>query len=185
MDSTEIIGKFCKQDREAFDVLVREYAQTVYAFLFRYLGSRVNAEDISQEVFLRAWINAKRFDTAKNFKTWILTIAKNAALDFLKKKKEIPFSFFEDEEGENLLEDSISDDELLPDELFEKAKNAELLADSLKKLSPKQRMVLTLHFENDLTFAEIGEVLDEPLNTVKTRYRRALLELQNHLENPF
>ncbi len=161
MIEREILEKFVLRDRGAFDVLVREYAPIVYAFLFRYLGSRVNAEDLSQEVFLRAWTSAKSFDTDKNFKTWILTIAKNAALDFLKKKKEIPFSFFESDEGANAIEEAIADDEPLPNELLVKAQNAELLADALKKLSPKQRVVLTLHFENALTFAEIGEVLGD------------------------
>ena len=182
MNEEELLRKYKNEDREAFNVLVQRYASSVYAFLHRYLKSSDDAEDITQEAFLRAWINARKFNKLKSFKSWLFSIAKNAALDLLKKKKEIPFSNFTDESGDNVLEASLVDEEPLPDELFERANTGEILNNALQRLSPEQREILSLHYDGDLTFKEIGEVVNESMNTVKTKHFRALSVLRKRLQ---
>ena len=165
----------------AFENLVRLHLKSVYNFVYRYVGEGSDAEDVTQETFVKAWKNFKRFDGNKSFKTWIFSIAKNTALDFLKKKKTIPFSQFENEEGYNSILEKFADDAPLPQEMLQHAENAEILSSATAKLSAKYRIVLFLHYHRQFTFREIAEALSEPLDTVKSRHHRALGMLRSDL----
>ena len=105
---------------EAMEVLVNRYLKMVYALAYRMVLSKEDAEDISQQVFLKAWKNLKRFDPKKNFKAWILQIAQNTTIDFLRRKKSIPFSRFEDDQGRNILYETLEDPAPLPPEIFKR-----------------------------------------------------------------
>jgi RNA polymerase sigma-70 factor (ECF subfamily) len=131
---------------------------------------------------VKVWRNLKKFDQQKSFKTWIFSIAKNTALDFLKKKKAIPFSEFENEEGENIITETLVDPSPLPQELLEKADMAQMLNVAIEKLSPKYRMVLFLRYNDHFTFREIAEIFGESLNTIKSRHQRAILILRKMLK---
>ena len=168
-------------DEKEFSLLVSRYLKPVHSFLFRYAGSREEAEDLTQETFARVWKNLKKYDPGKSFKTWIFAIAKNAAVDFLKKKKSIPLSRFEDEEGNNPVLDSLADPEPLPEELFSRRELGDILSLAMEKIPAEYRMVLFLHYNDHFTFREIAESLEEPLNTVKSRHRWALFMLKDLL----
>ena len=96
----------------------------------------------------------------------------------------MPFSQFETEEGVNVLTETVPDTEELPDALLIKLEDAKELRKTLEKLPPKAREVLLLYYTNDLTFEDIGEMLGEPTNTVKSRHRRALQSLRKILQGP-
>lgn len=170
-------------DPTAFPLLVKSYLKPIYHFAFHFTHDQASAEDIAQETFIKAWKHLGYFDEEKNFKTWIFTIAKNTAYDYLKKKKSIPFSAFENDDGENPIE-AIDDENLLPDALFEKKEIAFMLAQALEKLSPLNRALLTLRYLEDFSLEEISEILNEPYNTIKSRHGRALKSLKEAiLEN--
>lgn len=177
----QLIVNYLKGDERSLEILIRQYLKPIYSFVYRYVGNAQEAEDITQEVFMKAWRNLKKFDKQKSFKTWIFSIAKNASIDFLKKKKSIPFSKFENEEGGNNLIDTLIDPTLLPLELFKQQDIAHMLTSVLEKLSPKDRMILFLRYNDHFTFREIADSLGEPLNTVKSRHRRALITLKKLL----
>jgi len=141
------------------------------------VGDRDAAEDLTQETFVKAWKNLKSFDQKRNFKTWIFTIAKNTAFDWLKKKKEIPFSTFTDEEGESWLE-NVADENFLPDEILERSDLAEELEKILEKIPVHYRTILLLHCKEDFSLHEIAEILGEPYNTIKSRHQRGLGRLK-------
>ncbi|MFA5358198.1 MAG: sigma-70 family RNA polymerase sigma factor [Patescibacteria group bacterium] len=163
---------------KSLDVLVKEYMGPIYGFIYQYVGNHHDAEDVAQEVFLRVWKNIRKFDLEKSFKTWIFSIAKNAAIDFLRKKKNINFSAFDDEDGDNYLEKTLVDPEPLADEIFDRADLADVVNRSFDDLSAKQRVVLSLYYQQQFTFAEISEMLGESVNTVKSRHHRALAVLR-------
>ena len=100
---------------------------------------------------------------------------------FSKKKKAVPFSAFENDEGDNILINTLTDPSPLPDELLERAEVKQWLVLAMTKLAPKYRMVLFLRYNDHFTFKEIAESLAEPLNTVKSRHRRALIMLKKLL----
>lgn len=178
---SRLVADYLKGDKQALDILFRRYLKPVYSFIYGYVGNAQDAEDIVQDVFVKTWRNLKKFDLQKNFKTWVFTIAKNTCLDFLKKKKRIPFSALDDEEGNNTIAETLADPAPLPQELLEKADLARILNSAMEKLSPKYRAVLLLYYNDHFNFREIAEILDEPLHTVKSRHRRALIQLRGLL----
>ena len=177
----DLILQYQNGDQKSLELLIRRYLKPIYNFVYRYTGNAQDAEDITQETFVKVWRNLKKFDQQKSFKTWIFSIAKNSCIDFLKKKRAIPFSEFENKEGENTLTETLADPSPLPNELLEKAGMAQILSLAMEKLSPKYRMVLFLRYNDHFTFREIAESLDEPLNTVKSKHRRALIMLKEIL----
>jgi RNA polymerase sigma-70 factor (ECF subfamily) len=161
--------------------LLGRYLKPVYGFVHRMTEGSHETEDIVQEAFVKAWKKLKSFDQAKNFKAWIFTIAKNTAIDHLRKKQPASFAEFENDEGGNWIEETFQDSAPLPPELFERKQLKRELEGALDKLPPKSRMAVLLHFQDGMTFNEIGEILGEPLNTVKSRVRRALAALKDWL----
>ncbi len=181
MHTDEELAKLSQEnDRESFAELVKRYLKPVYNFIRRYIGNREDAEDITQEAFLKAFKNIKKFNPDKNFKVWLFVIAKNTAFDRLKKKKPLVFSQLQNEDGESIIEE-IADAAPLPDEIFARKELTKELESILDILPPSDRAILTLHYSDGLTFEEIAEILGKPMNTVKSRHRRALLRLRDFL----
>lgn len=177
----QLIAEYLTGDEGSLEILFARYLKPIFSFSYRYVGSGHEAEDIAQEVFVKVWRNLKKFDQNKSFKTWIFSIAKNTAIDFLKKKKAIPFSEFENEDGENMITETLADPSPLPQELLERASMAQMLNSAMEKLSHKYRMVLFLRYNDHFNFREIAESLGEPLSTITSRHRRALIKLKEIL----
>jgi RNA polymerase sigma-70 factor (ECF subfamily) len=184
-DDATLVTAFMKGDGDSFVALVDRYMPTVYKFIYRYVGNTDAANDIVQDAFIKVWKNIRKFDPEKNFKTWLLTIAKNTALDAIKKKKAVLFSRIE--EGETDLDTFLApyvDGPDLPDELFERKQTKADLELVLQKLNPSYRSVLLLRYTEHLKFREIADILQEPIDTIKSKHRRALLQLRKLLVAP-
>lgn len=185
MDRTdeELIAAYLAGEEPAFGELTHRHLGGVYSFTLRFVGNAHDADDITQEAFLKAWKSLKKYDArTSKFKTWLFRIARNSAIDYLRKKKHIPFSQFETESGTNVLTETVPDTEELPDALLMKLEDADELRATLEELPYKAREILLLYYTNDMTFEEIGDMLGEPANTVKSRHRRALQSLRKILE---
>ncbi len=178
---SQLIAEYLAGDEKSLEILFGRYLKPIYIFIYRNIGARQDAEDLTQDVFIKVWRHIKRFDKNKSFKTWIFSIAKNVAIDHLKKKKTIPLSEFESKEGENIISETLADPSPLPKELFERAELAKMLNLAMEKLSLKYRMVLYLRYNDHFNFREIAEALEEPLQTIKSRHRRALIQLKKIL----
>ncbi len=178
----QLIANYLKGDEKMLEILIQRYLKAIYGFVYRYINSSQEAEDITQEVFMRAWRNFKGFNPQKgNFKTWIFTIAKNASLDFIKKKKTTPFSEFDNEEGENILTETLADPAPSPSEILERADNKQKVNSIVENLPVQYQMLLFLYYNDHFNFREIAEILGEPLNTIKSRHRRSLVMLKKLL----
>lgn len=170
----QLVFKYLKGDEKALEILIKRYLKPIYSFTHRYVGNFQDAEDITQEVFIKVWRNLKKFDRKKSFKTWIFSIAKNACVDRLRKvssgaKSAAP------------LYENIIDPSLLPNETFAQKSAAGAVNRAVNKLTPKYRLVLSSYYNDNFTFREISQALGEPLNTVKSRHRRALIYLKKLL----
>ncbi len=172
----QLILDYFHGDEKSLEFLIKRYLNPIYGFVYRYVGNSQNAEDITQETFIKVWKNLKKYDKNKSFKSWIYTIAKNTTFDFLKKKKPILFSEFENSNAKNAFIDNLVDLSPLPNKIVEQ-KN--IIALAMKKLSSKYRLVLSLYYKNCLNFQEIAQLLGESLNTVKSRHRRGLVLLRS------
>jgi len=174
----QLITTYLTGNELALEVLIKRYLKPIYGFAFGYVKDRAIAEDITQDTFLKAWRNLKKFDQQKNFKPWLFAIAKNTALDFLKKKQSIPFSAFENADGTNTFVEGLTDYSAKPDIITEQANDFAL---AMKQLSSKYSQVLSLYYNDQLNFREIAKELEQPLNTVKSRHRRGLVYLRQHI----
>ena len=179
----EIILAHKRGEREAFRRLISRYSAPLYNFTAR-LTNKNDASDIVQESFIKAWKNIDRFDPLKaSFKTWIFTIAKNSTTDFLRKKKSFVFSDMskDGDLDENSFADNIPAEDILPTEALQKLEDSQYLNTVLEKLPTNYREVLVLHYQEEMTFEEIGKILGKSSNTVKSQHRRAIIELRKIL----
>lgn len=173
LDDRKLIESYLKGDEKSLETLIRFYLKPVYGFVLNFVNNPRDAEDIVQETFMRMWRNFKKFDFKKgNFKTWLFAIAKNAAIDFLRKKKSLPLS----EVAETFV-----DPTPLPWELAEQRGLAQTAKTAMVNLSDRYRRVLSLRYEQVFTFQQIAKSLKESLNTVKSRHRQALIILKKLL----
>lgn len=179
----EIITDYLNGEKEEFTEIVNRYLKMVYNFVYRLVSSEKEAEDITQEVFLKVWKNVKNFDVEKSLKTWIFTIAKNTAFDYLRKRKDIPMSVFDNDEGENVIEDNLEDIERRPDEVFALAQNKKQINKVIKELSIIQKEVIILKYVNEMSLSEVSEIMDMSKDTVKSHHRRAILKMRKLLSN--
>ncbi|OGJ04968.1 hypothetical protein A2554_01210 [Candidatus Nomurabacteria bacterium RIFOXYD2_FULL_35_12] len=177
--------------KEAFKGLINRYTFPLYNFT-AHIVNQNDASDVVQEIFIKTWKSIHKFDEKKaSFKTWIFTIARNTAIDFLRKKRNLLFSDIparqlaggeKESENENSFAENIPDENLLPDEALQKLEDSEFLNRTLEKLNIKEKEILILYYQEELTFDEIGKILQKSLNTVKSTHRRAIIKLQELLD---
>ena len=169
------------RDEAAFQELVRRYMKQIFNFARQYSKTSEDAEDIAQDTFLKVWKYIKRYSKGRSFKPWLYTIARNTALDFIKKKKAISFTDLDDDENDMRFADTIEDVEPLQNEVFENAALVAKLTENLVFLHPDHRAILVMHYHEEMTFDEIADIVGKPMNTVKSWHRRALLKLRELL----
>lgn len=177
----ELVAECLVGSEDTFATLVERHLRSVYSFALRSAGDE--AEDIAQDTFLKVWKNLEKYDPNQSqFRTWLMRIARNTVIDYLRKKKSFVFSDFEHDSKESSLSET-PDVEPLPDELVARAHDEREVREVLEKLPPTYREVLLLRYMNQLSFEEISKILGEPSNTVRSRHRRALLQLRTLLES--
>ncbi len=175
----QLVKKYLEERNErALEFLIKRYLPLIYGFVRRYTGNEDNASDITQEVFVKVWRNLERFDQSKSFRTWIFTIAKHTAIDWLRKKRVVPFSAFETEGGNAFLDSLVDDSPSLIEQLFIK-ENSKALAFALAQLPQHYNSIIRLRLDDNLSFREIAGRVKEPVNTVKSRYRRGAALLKD------
>lgn|SRR3989338_5463038 len=176
----ELIAAYRDGKDDALATLVRRHITAMHRFLRRLTGDATVAEDLTQDSFVKAWKNLSKFNPSKSFKPWLFVIARNTAFDYFRKRKTVTFSELENDDVPDLAE-VIADDRPLPDEVLARADVAARLERALDGLPPNARSVVLLHETEDMTFQEIADAVGEPLNTVKSRYRRAIIVLRKML----
>jgi RNA polymerase sigma factor (sigma-70 family) len=174
-------------DRAAFARLYERTSSQLFGVVLRIQRDRALAEDLLQEIYVSVWKAAASFDAARaQPMTWLTGIARNRAIDSLRRAQTQPRM----ETGPASIDDDDGPDRLeqLPDEadgplaLLDKASDARALGACMQHLSPPQRQSVALAFYDGLTHAEVAERLREPLGTVKSWVRRALVALRSCLE---
>jgi len=172
-----LVKDYLDGDDGAFKRLLDKYTSSVYNFSFRFVGAD-NANDVVQDVFIKVWKNLKKFNSEKSqFKTWLFTIARNTITDYLRKKKMVLFSSLDKEEEDFV--DSLESEDFLPDEDFIRLEDKNTLNKLLNQIPENYKEILILHYQEDMTFNEIGKLMKKPLNTVKSYHRRALIKLKD------
>ena len=159
-------------DLEAFEYILFFYEKMIYNYCLRILKNSQNAKDITQETFIKVYTHRKKIDPEKNIKTWIFTIATNTAYDFLrskKRKREISL----DEENETI---SSHEAYYLEEGLISDVDKA------LAQIKFEYKRVLLLFYQQGFAYKEIAEILEMPINTVKTYISRGKEQLKELLK---
>jgi RNA polymerase sigma-70 factor, ECF subfamily len=173
-----LVQRLLQRDVGAFEELYDRHSRIVYSLVLRILQQASTAEEVVQDVFLQLWRNAARYDRSRGpFVPWLLTLARNRALDQLRLKSE------RQRRREDQTEDlppvvAIPDFEGSLDE----KRRAMRVRDLMAALDPQQKRAIELAYFEGLSHTEIANALKEPLGTVKSWIRNGLLKLKEGLQ---
>lgn len=170
----EIIDKCLGGNEEAFEELVNRYKRLVFNTSYRMLGSHEEAEDASQEAFIRMYKSLNRYDPQYKFSTWAMRITTNYCLDLLRKRKGDTVSI---EEQYNLKDEGLS-----PEEEYVRYEKQQMVKKAVDSLPAKYKELIILFHNRGLSYSEIMEVTGESLTIVKNRLYRARQMLKDILE---
>jgi RNA polymerase sigma factor (sigma-70 family) len=154
---------------EKLAILFERHHVALFNYFLRLTGNRPVSEDLVQEVFTRILKYRATYRGEDRFAVWMYKIARNAHIDFLRRRKEtLPL--------DDQFEETQSAD-LLPEEKVERQQEAALISRALKKLSPKKQEIILLSRFQNLKYREIAELMECPVGTVKGMVHRAVQEL--------
>ncbi len=166
----ECVALFQNGDHAVFAELVRRHQNRVFRFLLHMMGCREDALELTQDTLLKAFRALPGWRPDATFATWLFRIASNAAMDRLRRKKVVSYVPIE----EHL---DFPDPAASPEEKLQSAQRFRLLEAALKRLKEEYRQVLLLREVEEMSYAEIGDVLGLREGTVKSRIARARLSL--------
>lgn len=170
-DNNNWILQAQRGDKEAFSELVEAYHKQVYSLTYRMLGNSGDAEDASQETFLRAYNGIKRFDPKKKFITWLLSIAANYCIDQRRKRRLPTFSF----EDMPYLQFPAKQPGI--EKMYTTGEENQEIHQMLEILKPKDRAAVIFYYWHDYSYEEIAAALSMTTSAVKSRLHRAKREM--------
>ncbi|WP_306642224.1 RNA polymerase sigma factor [Sanyastnella coralliicola] len=167
---SQLIFRIQEGDTDAFGELYRDYSATLYGVSLKILGSEDQAEDVLQDAFIKIWKNIKKFNPQKgSIFTWMLNITRNTAIDRLRKSKNLQKAKIQTH-AENVDYPA----------RVRSSQNTDVIGlnDEVNKLAPEHRQMIEFIYFRGYTQQEVSDELVIPLGTVKTRVRKAVIELR-------
>jgi RNA polymerase sigma factor (sigma-70 family) len=182
-EDAELIRRSLAGDQRACRDLVLRYQRQVFSVLMRVVRSPQDAEDLTQETFVRMFRALERYDPERPFTAWLFTIATRLGIDHLRRRriKTVSLNYTEPGGSEERTID-VEDPGLLPDEVTSHAEEEVRARDLIDSLPEHYRIVVVLRHQQDLSYEEIAEALNMPLGTVKARIHRARALLKDRIE---
>jgi len=186
-----IVRRCISGDAAAWQEIVQRYHRRIYNICYRFAGSADDAQDLTQEVFIKMYRTLTSYDVERGaFMTWITTITRNLLVDHFRKSKQdritdsLDATPSEHEDSTPLVE-QIQDKSLPPDSRVQSRETGETVHRALQKLSPDPREAVILRDLQDLDYREIATVLKVPEGTVKSRINRGRAELARLLQRTY
>jgi len=170
LEVKDAINKAIKKEQSAFNFLLDTFWNDVYAFQLKRTLNENDAEDITIQTFSKAFDKIDTYNDAYKFKTWLITISKNIHIDLIRKQKKLINNTSKDN-NDNFFD--IVDDSPTPEDKIITEQNLANLLRDVKKLKPHYQEVINLRYFQELSYKEISEELNEPINNVKVKLLRA------------
>jgi RNA polymerase sigma-70 factor, ECF subfamily len=186
-DEGTLIRRGLRGDQQALEALFTRHARTGFQGALKLLGNVEDAEDALQEGLISAFRNLRRFEGRSKFSTWLTRIVINAALMRRRSQRAHEMAYLDDQlgEAELTLSEQLADPGADPEEAARQAELNEVLQGTLDGLSPVLRSAFELREVDELSTQEAAQTLAVPENTLKSRVRRARIELRDRLEHQF
>ena len=187
-EANALVPRCLQGDPQAWQLLVQSQHRRVYAICYRFTGSPADAEDLTQEVFLKVYRNLEQFDLERgSFQTWLISLTRNLLVDhFRRSRQERSTSSldvgWEGPEGPATISERLQDPRRGPQEHAMDRELQQRVQQALLHVSPELREAVVLRDLNDLDYKEIAAVLCVPEGTVKSRISRGRMELARLLE---
>ncbi|OEG00230.1 RNA polymerase sigma factor SigW [Vulcanibacillus modesticaldus] len=182
----KLIRKAKAGDMQAFAELVYQYKDKIFNLAYRMLGNTQEAEDVSQETFLRVYSNIDRYDEKYKFSTWIYKIATNLSIDRIRKRR-TTYSlddYWNEEEGLDWYT-RLPNQSIGPEESIISNEEINQVHKAILNLPEKYRVIMTLRYVEDLSIKEISEIVNLPISTVKTRLLRGREYIRKEISNKY
>ena len=182
----DLMGSVRLGNRHAFEVLINRHQRSVLNFIFRFLGNRADAEDLTQEVFLRVWKAAGTYKPDAKFTTWLYRIATNLCINrqhAIRIRKLFVQSHVQ-EQIQNSKDSSIIGESagiLSPEERLIDSEQSVRLLNALIELPAKQRVAIVLRIYDEMSYQEIAQIMDRSLSSVDSLLIRAKKNLHRKL----
>jgi RNA polymerase sigma-70 factor, ECF subfamily len=180
------VAQLRRGDLDALSGLIARYQNRLYRFLLRLVHDKSEAEDLFQQTWIQVAEKIRRFDPNRNFDAWLFTVARNLAIDHLRRVR--PASLdqpISDDESQGTAVDRLVANDPAPLDRVLENERATRLGTALDELPIVYREVMTLRFEEEMKIEEIAQVLSIPLSTVKSRLRRSLEQMRRSLETRY
>jgi RNA polymerase sigma-70 factor (ECF subfamily) len=173
-----LIERCLKGDQRAWDDIVRLYWRKVFNVAYKFVGRQDEAEDLTQDIFLKLFKSLKTFDRRANFSTWLISVSRNLCIDHYRSMRREHDVVRHDVDVVTLARPSASDS---PQAALEQRDRVALLRAALERLAPSLRMAVMLRDIQELSYQEIAEKLGVPEGTVKSRINRGRTELSRQI----
>ena len=181
LTDTDIIQQVLQGNQNAYATLVNRYQSFVFTIVLRYVKAREDAEEVAQDVFVKAYRSLSDFKGASKFSTWLYTITTTSCITFLRKKKLEVHSL--DNEKVFAVADNV-DGGMSANQIEQKSK-VTMVNEAIALLSPDDAQVITLFYKGEQTLEEIAQALGKEVNTVKVQLHRARTRLKEKMQKHF
>ncbi len=179
ISDNHIVTQVKQGETEAYSMLVQRYQKPVFNLMFRFSQSRIDAAELTQEIFCKTFEKLPKFDNSRKFFPWLYTLATNHGRDWTKQQQR-------KRNGLRLYTDSIDrEDSLHPQQTLEKQQEIDEMFIALAKLPHEKREMLLLRYQQELSLGELGEIFNLSTSAVKMRIHRSLALLQDQLNGEF
>jgi RNA polymerase sigma-70 factor (ECF subfamily) len=187
-----LVRRCVSGDAAAWEELVKQHHRRIYNVCYRFTGSAEDAEDLTQEVFIRIYRTLASYEPGKGaFVTWMTTLARNLLVDHFRRSKQdrvtdsLDASLSADEDSATTMADQLASSAPGPDQHVQAGERAGMVHAALQKLSPELREAVILRDLQDLDYRDIAQVLKVPEGTVKSRINRGRTELARLLSRTY
>jgi RNA polymerase sigma-70 factor (ECF subfamily) len=178
---SEIISLVLKGDHNAYALLVERYKSYVFTLTFRFTKNREDAEEVSQDIFVKAYRSLADFKGTAKFSTWLYTIVNTTCITFLRKKR-LEVKSLDDE---RTFEVADNQDSGLRANQIEQKSRLNMVNQAIALLSPDDAEIITLFYKSEQSLEEISQILGVEANTAKVRLHRARTRLKEKMERYF
>jgi RNA polymerase sigma-70 factor (ECF subfamily) len=169
-------------DLEAFETLVTRHQHSVVGTAAKMLGGAADAEDIAQQVFVRVWKHAARYQPSAKFTTWLMTIARNLVFNELRRRRRSQQVSMDSDEGDTIRHQFVDEQAVAPSEEILDSELKEAIDAAIASLPETQRLAIVLRRYEGMPYEEIAEVLKTSVPAVKSILFRARAELKARLK---